>query len=82
MTKDEWKKWHERFKEIFDKFYIAEQNYRKGKNKAISDSAERTMVFVVSLRNQKAWSRRLLIVSDLLIYKSGGFMNIKFQLRC
>jgi hypothetical protein len=43
MTKEEWKEWYDRFREIFEDYYFAEQEYRNGKNKTIRDSAKRTM---------------------------------------
>ena len=43
MTKEEWKEWYERFKEISVEYYFAEQEYKNGKNKSIRDTAERKM---------------------------------------
>lgn len=43
MTKEEWKEWYERFREIFEDYYFAEQEFRSGKNQAIRDSAKQMM---------------------------------------
>lgn len=43
MTKEEWKHWFTVFDEIDSEYLLAEQEYKKGKNKGIRESASRTM---------------------------------------
>ena len=42
MTKEEWNEWYARFDEIRVEYFFADQESKRGKNKNVRDSAERT----------------------------------------